>query len=342
MLNEQLTVIVPAYNEAGSIADTIISLQRQTTPPAEIIVVDDCSTDETAAIARSLGVTVLQPPQNTGTKAGAQNYALQFVHTTLTMAIDADTTLAPDGIEQLLAGLHEPGVVAACGFVLPRYVSTLWERGRYIEYMLAFTFYKPIQNYFGKPLIASGCFSVYRTAVLKQLGGWPTRTMAEDMDLTWSFYERGYGVRFIPQAVSYPIEPHTFAFMYKQLKRWSHGFVQNVRIHRRGVLKLPFLNSVVTIAMWDAMVSSLVYLIVLPVLAILLADPRVLLTYIIDVPVVLVPVMVKAVQRREIVRALVSYPAFFVLRLVNSVFMLEALWSELIMGRTLNVYEKGH
>ena len=69
---------------------------------------------------------------------------------------------------------------------MPRYVSTVWERGRYVEYLLAFSFYKPIQDHYGKPLIASGCFSIYRTEVLRAHGGWQTRTMAEDMDLTWT------------------------------------------------------------------------------------------------------------------------------------------------------------
>lgn len=48
-----LAVMVPAYNEAASIGDTILSLQRQTLPPQEIIVIDDCSTDDTYAVAES-------------------------------------------------------------------------------------------------------------------------------------------------------------------------------------------------------------------------------------------------------------------------------------------------
>src|SRR5216117_3512281 len=72
-----LTVIVPAYNEAASVADTILSLQAQTAPPREIIVVDDCSTDGTGDVARALGVIVVRPPANTGSKAGAQTFALR-------------------------------------------------------------------------------------------------------------------------------------------------------------------------------------------------------------------------------------------------------------------------
>ena len=74
-----VTVIVPAYNEADCIADTINSLLTQSLSPQEIIVVDDGSTDNTARISRSLGVTVIAPPENTGSKAGAQNYALKLM-----------------------------------------------------------------------------------------------------------------------------------------------------------------------------------------------------------------------------------------------------------------------
>lgn len=202
------------------------SVLEQTCPPARVIVVDDCSTDRTGELASQAGAEVIRPPKNTGSKAGAQNYALQLTDTKYTMAIDADTTLAPDGIEKLISPLENEEVAASCGFVIPRYISTIWERGRYIEYLLAFTFYKPTQDYYGKPIMSSGCFSAYNTDKLKEIGGWSERTRAEDMYLTWSFYEVGYKVRFIPEAVCYPLEPHNFNFMSKQLKRWSHGFVQ--------------------------------------------------------------------------------------------------------------------
>src|SRR6476661_7679827 len=112
-----VTVLVPAYNEAESVADTIKSLQNQTVPPAEIIVIDDCSTDNTSEVAAALGVTVIRPAVNTGSKAGAQNYALRYVRTEFTMAIDADTTVSPDSIERFLAVMKDRSIAASCGFV---------------------------------------------------------------------------------------------------------------------------------------------------------------------------------------------------------------------------------
>jgi poly-beta-1,6-N-acetyl-D-glucosamine synthase len=341
-LRPGVTILVPAYNEAASLGDTIESLQRQTVPAAEIIVIDDCSTDETAAVARRYGVTVLCPEKNTGSKAGAQNLALVTVDTEFTMAIDADTIIAPDSIECFMKVMQDASVAASCGFVMPRYVSTVWERGRYIEYLLAFAFYKPIQDYYGKPLIASGCFSIYRTATLRRHGGWQTRTMAEDMDLTWTMYQAGEQVRFVPDAVCYPIEPHDFFFMRKQLRRWSHGFMQNVQLHWSQLLSISFLRSVIGVAFWESTVASIIYLGVVPLTAVITRNPLVLLVYVLDAPALMVPVLSKAAKRKEFWRALASIPAFFVLRVVNCLFVLEAIWSEMIVGRRLLVYEKGH
>ncbi len=336
-----VTVVIPAYNEAASVADTVRSAFAQTRAPDEVIVVDDGSTDGTGDVARAAGARVLRPPQNTGSKAGAQTFALEHVRTRYTLTIDADTTLAPDALEKLLPALRRPGVGAVCGFVLPRDVRTVWERGRYVEYLFAFTFYKQIQDFYGKPLISSGCFSAYRTDVLRAHGGWSTRTLAEDMDLTWTLHQCGHGVRFVPEAVCYPIEPHDFGLMSKQLRRWSHGFAQNVRLHGRGILEVPYLRTTVAVAVWDAVIASLAYLVALPLLAVLWS-PLFLLGYLLDAPAVLVPVLLAAWRRREVGRALASLPAFFVLRVVNSVFVLRAFWAEYVLRRSFHVYEKGH
>src|SRR5881409_4419607 len=77
-------------------------------------------------------------------------------------------------------------------------------------------------------------------------------------------------------------------------------------------------------------------------LAVVLRSPWILLGYVIDAPAVLVPVLAGAARRREIRHALASVPAFFVLRTVNALFFLRAVCAELLLGRSLHVYEKGH
>ncbi|MFM2374784.1 MAG: hypothetical protein RLZZ234_779, partial [Candidatus Parcubacteria bacterium] len=79
-----VTVLVPAYNEEASIAKTIESILAQTYPVAEIIVIDDHSSDRTSEIASSFpGVVVVRTAKNQGTKAQAQNYVLHRITTEL-------------------------------------------------------------------------------------------------------------------------------------------------------------------------------------------------------------------------------------------------------------------
>ena len=227
--------------------------------------------------------------------------------------------------------------------MLPRHVRTIWERGRYVEYLLAFSFFKRVQDHYGKPLISSGCFSIYRTAELRAAGGWSTRTMAEDMDLTWTLYRAATGCASSPRRSRYPIEPHDFDFMGKQLRRWSHGFVQNVRLHWRSLLELGYLRSMVAVALLgrDGGVVRL------PGAAAGAGDPGRPAG-----PARLpgrcarscsCPVLWQAVGRGEAGRALGELPEL--LRPADRQRRLHAQrrsGDELVVGRPLLVYEKGH
>jgi poly-beta-1,6-N-acetyl-D-glucosamine synthase len=82
--------------------------------------------------------------------------------------------------------------------------------------------------------------------------------------------------------------------------------------------------------------------VVVPLLTLLFMNPLFVLAYVLDAPVVLIPVLLAAGGNRRVGEVLASVPAFFVLRTVNSVFILEALWSEVVRRRPLLVYEKGH
>lgn len=99
-----ISVLIPAHNEASTIATTIKSLRSQTLPPARIIVICDNCTDDTAAIASAQGVDVITTVGNTGRKAGAVNQAMSQVLAErkpdfFVMVMDADTELSPAWLE---------------------------------------------------------------------------------------------------------------------------------------------------------------------------------------------------------------------------------------------------
>lgn len=177
-----LTAIVPAHNEEAGLPATLDSLIGQTEPADEIIVVDDGSTDRTGEVAATYGVTVLRPPRNLGSKAKAQNHALAHCTTDLVLAVDADTVLAPDYIEKIKPVFADPEVTVAAGNVQTRFTRTPWERGRSVEYLFGFHWNRPIQQAADSPVVCSGCCSVFRRSVLAASGGFPERTIVEDMD----------------------------------------------------------------------------------------------------------------------------------------------------------------
>jgi poly-beta-1,6-N-acetyl-D-glucosamine synthase len=339
-----VTVLVPAYNEENTISETLDSLNRQSQKPENIIVIDDFSSDRTGEIAKAFGVTVIRPPHNTGSKAGAQSFALPIVTSRYTIAIDADTSLEDNAIEKMVKVMEEnPNTVAMCSFVLPKKISSIWERGRFIEYMFAFTFYKQVQNWYGKPLISSGCFSIYRTTELKAVGGWSARTMAEDMDLTWTLYEKGKIVMFNPETFCFPIEPHTLQMMSNQLTRWSHGLFQNLKIHWKKIKKVPVLREIIIAAVADIFVGGAVAFVVGPATAIVFHNPWIFLYGLAsDFLFIGIPVAWKGWKLKKFGQVITSLPGFYLLRWVNAIFLYKAAIMEYVLHKSLTKYEKGH
>jgi len=79
MTGARVVAVVPAYNESGAVGRVVDEI-RAACPEAEVVVVDDASTDETAAVAEARGATVLRLPFNVGIGGAVQTgfrYALE-------------------------------------------------------------------------------------------------------------------------------------------------------------------------------------------------------------------------------------------------------------------------
>lgn len=99
-------VVVPAYNEATVIASVIADLLRQS---AHVVVIDDCSRDDTAVIARESGAIVLRHMFNRGQGAAIQtglDFALRQGGQTI-VTFDADGQHSADDLAALVAPIHE-------------------------------------------------------------------------------------------------------------------------------------------------------------------------------------------------------------------------------------------
>jgi biofilm PGA synthesis N-glycosyltransferase PgaC len=345
-----VTVVIPAYNEAATIAETIRSLRAQTRPADEIIVVDDCSSDGTGEVARAMGVRVIRPARNQGTKAQAQNVALPFVRTELTVTIDADTALAPDALEQLVAPFaRDPRLDLACGYIVPRYLSTVWERGRLVEYLYALELYKIAQKLVSSPIVCSGCFCAFRTAALRRHGGFDAGTMAEDLNFTWKVHTTGGKASFVETAVCYPVDPPTWPVYFKQVDRWVRAFFQNLMIFWRSLHRKPMLALFIWTAVAEAFLFPLALLVMAGVAALALTGHRTVSwpwwfasVYGLDLAMVTVFALRGAVRTRRLPVALRSIPLYYLLKTVNIYLWWRGFYLEVIRRDRLASWEKGH
>ncbi len=105
-------VVIPAYNAGPHIGDAIRSVQSQSTPPWEVIVVDDGSSDDTGTIAESAGAKVVRVPQARGPSA-ARNAGVAASRSKVIGFLDADDEWLPHHAALLLSALGMPDTVFA-------------------------------------------------------------------------------------------------------------------------------------------------------------------------------------------------------------------------------------
>lgn len=107
----QYTVIIPSYNSAAFLKDAIDSVLAQTVAPAEVVVIDDASTDSSRDIVEE-AISAGHPVRHVGLKnnvgpASARNIGLEMCCTPLVAFLDADDTWVNDHIHYLLQLLSQ-------------------------------------------------------------------------------------------------------------------------------------------------------------------------------------------------------------------------------------------
>lgn len=231
-----VTLLVPAHNEAGRIADTLSYLARQDYDgPMRVIVVDNASDDGTLDEARAagadLGLSASYLHEPTPGKSHALNAALRYVDTEVVITLDADTALHPAAVRHLVARYENspPDVTAVAGAVLVRNSrENLWTRMQEWDYFLGIASIKRMQGLYQGTLVAQGAFSLYETEAVRRAGGWPD-AIGEDIVLTWKLMEGDRRVYFEPTAIAFTEVPSKWRHFCRQRARWARGMVEGVR-----------------------------------------------------------------------------------------------------------------
>lgn len=294
-----IAIVVPAYDEASVIRESVQSLLTVNYPDKEVIVVNDGSTDDTLdrlresydlrRVAAEVPIDVpsetirgvyrsddrddlLVVDKENGGKSDALNAGLWLTDKELFCAVDADSVVDTDSLLEIVRPfLEQPRSMVAVGGTVRVANDCTIEYGQVtevsldraplvavqvMEYLRAFYSGRLGLSRLKGLILISGAFGLFRTQVVREIGGYREDTITEDFDLLVRLHrhlmqeDREYAVEFLPQPVIWTEVPESLAVLSRQRRRWYRGMVEtlwtnrdmigNPTYGRIGVYILPF------------------------------------------------------------------------------------------------------
>jgi len=249
----KVSIIVPAYNEAVTIASSIKSLVQQTYNNLEIIIMDDGSSDDTFKIAKKFegefkGKKIKVLTKKNGGKSRALNFAFERSKGELIMNVDADSKLEKDAVEILVKYFRNPEISAVAGSVFVSNRNTLLTKLQALEYIEGLNMVRNAQAFLHLVNIIPGPIGMFRREALEEVGGYAHDTFAEDCDLTLKLIQKEHKIDFEPEAIAYTEAPDKLLDLLKQRYRWTRGILQAIRKHSHNLWN--FKNFNFTFVLW--------------------------------------------------------------------------------------------
>ena len=147
-----VSCIVPAFNAAAHLAQALASITAQTHRPLDVVVVDDGSTDDTAALAEGWGAPVRLVRQDTAGPAATRNRGIEAAEGDLLAFLDPDDLWHPEKLERQVAHLAAHPDAEGC----VSHVRLFWDEG----------FEREAQHYADSPRMVEGGVPGYATTAL--------------------------------------------------------------------------------------------------------------------------------------------------------------------------------
>ena len=240
------TIVIPNLNGAGWLRDSIESIWAQTEQDFELIVVDNASTDESLAIARSYvgreRYTLIENDHNTGFSA-AVNQGIRAAKGEYVVMFNNDAFAEPDWLAELIAAAEQDERIFAVQSLMIRHFERdiADDAGDYVT-LFGWACKRgdgfPWRRYQKPQRIFSACggASLYRKKILDEIGWFDELFFAyfEDVDLSWRANSLGYKNWYCPSAKCYHIcGATTGAVHYNDFKSVQSG---------RNSILLPYKN----------------------------------------------------------------------------------------------------
>ena len=266
----RVSIIIPCFDEEEWIQRTVHSCINQDYPvdKLEVIVVDDCSNDNSAARVREVitqlkaadtsdnayrvseRIRFLQQPKNMGKRDAMARGAREAKHELLVF-VDSDSFLDPFAVRNIVQPFKdkEMGGVSGRTDVANTYTNALTKM-QAVRYSIAFRIMKAAEGYFDAATCLSGPLSCYRKdLVLRYMDAWLNQTFlgqkatfGDDRSMT-NFILRYNRTTYQDTAVCMTIVPRSYRVFLRQQMRWKRSWLRESLIASRYMWKKePFMS----------------------------------------------------------------------------------------------------
>lgn len=238
-----VTVIIPCLNEERTVGKTIQSLLNLDYPKDKlsIIAVDDGSTDKTLELLKQFEnkYKIVVLTKTNGGKHTALNLALEKVESELVGCLDADSFVQPDTLKKIVPFFDDETTMAVTPSIRVHEPKGVLQHIQKVEYNWGI-FLRRMLSSLNAIYVTPGPFSIFRTRVFKELGGYRVAHNTEDLEIALRMQKNHYRIVNSHGAHVYTVAPTKFKPLFKQRVRWSYGFLNNVIDYRQMIFNAKY------------------------------------------------------------------------------------------------------
>lgn len=238
-----VSAVIAGHNEAVAVERCVRSLREQSSPPDEIILVSDGSTDQMPAMLRELQdeglITEVHCTQLRAGKSAACNLGFTRASGAIIVNTDCDCILERHALLNLFQPFADPKVGAVAGNIVVRNANaSLIASFQAIEYLISISQGKQSANLTDQMTCVSGAFGAFRRTAIESVGGLDSGG-GEDLDVTLRLRAGGWTTLFASDAICLTSVPTTLIALTQQRLRWERDAVR-LRYRKHRHLMNPF------------------------------------------------------------------------------------------------------
>ena len=237
-----VSILVPAYNEEKTILKTLKSVNHLDYPKErlDVIVIDDGSNDNTKTIVQEY---IQGKPhfrlishQNMG-KAASMNKALNLATGEFFACLDADSFVDSLTLKKMLSLYYEKNdpklaiITPAMKVYKPK---NILQKIQWLEYLVIILIAR-VSSHLDSLYVAPGPFSLYKTAIIKKLGGFDEESIVEDQEVAYKVQKNHYRVTQCFDGYVYTVAPKKLKPFYKQRRRWYLGSILCLKKYKKMI-----------------------------------------------------------------------------------------------------------